>query len=196
MLMNMFLLINKFYMLNYLIIKILIIYLPIILAIIPLFHKSIHPVSMMIYLILFTIFNCLKMSILFLNSWFSYMLFLTMIGGLLILFLYFVATSSNEKIKSFKLNYFLIKITSMSIMMVIMSIMFYFDTFSILSIDNITNQSMFMKNNWSNINHFNSSQMFNLTYKITLIMMIYLLFTLFTLMKMCMKMYGPLRQYS
>ncbi|YP_002889393.1 NADH dehydrogenase subunit 6 (mitochondrion) [Cephus cinctus] len=158
--------------------------------------KSIHPIEMMIYLIMFSIIMCLKTSLLYKNFWFSYMLFLTMIGGILVLFLYFVSTASNEKYQlndNLNIKFLTIMI---SISFILMFIMYVFDYFSINMIELNMNHNLIIKmNNWSNSNSYNMHQMFNNNYKVTLMTMIYLLFTLFSVMKMCMKMYGPLRQH-
>nr|YP_009328041.1 NADH dehydrogenase subunit 6 [Trachelus tabidus]APC92684.1 NADH dehydrogenase subunit 6 [Trachelus tabidus] len=158
--------------------------------------KNNHPIELMIYLILFSIIMCLKVGMMYKNFWFSYMLFLTMIGGILILFLYFVSTASNEKMNLSKYNYNKIFIISISILIGMLCIMHSFDYFSINMIEYSMNNKLSMKmNNWSNAHNYSMFQMFNNNYKITLMMMIYLLFTLYSVMKMCMKMYGPLRQY-
>nr|AJE61809.1 NADH dehydrogenase subunit 6 [Cephus sareptanus] len=155
-----------------------------------------HPVEMMIYLVVFSIITCMKISLLYKNFWFSYMLFLSMVGGILVLFLYFVSTASNEKYKmnfNFFINFLMMLISTFTILMFIM---YTFDYFSMNMFEyNMNYKLIITMKNWSNINSFNMYQMFNNNYKITLMMMIYLLFTLFSVMKMCMKMYGPLRQY-
>nr|ARO34954.1 NADH dehydrogenase subunit 6 [Pachycephus smyrnensis] len=177
--------------------KMFIFYTPLILITIMLSLKLTHPITMMISLISISIFTCLNMSIMNKNSWFSYMLFLTMIGGLLILFLYFVSTSSNEKIYLFKLDYLLTTIMMSTIVMMILITNLYFDLFSIMSVTSSMNNNLISMNNfnWSNLLHFNSFQMFNISYKITIMIMTFLLFVMFSLMKMCMKLYGPLRQF-
>nr|YP_010454792.1 NADH dehydrogenase subunit 6 [Pachycephus smyrnensis]UTY22582.1 NADH dehydrogenase subunit 6 [Pachycephus smyrnensis] len=177
--------------------KMFIFYTPLILITIMLSLKLTHPITMMISLISISIFTCLNMSIMNKNSWFSYMLFLTMIGGLLILFLYFVSTSSNEKIYLFKLDYLLTTIMMSTMVMMILITNLYFDLFSIMSVTSSMNNNLIKMNNfnWSNLLHFNSFQMFNISYKITIMIMTFLLFVMFSLMKMCMKLYGPLRQF-
>nr|ARO34941.1 NADH dehydrogenase subunit 6 [Pachycephus cruentatus] len=176
--------------------KVMIMTLPLILMLTILSMKFIHPIGMLMYLIMFTILICLKMSFLYKSLWFSYLLFLSMIGGLLILFLYFVSTSSNEKIKLFKSDYLLISIIFSSMLSTMFIIYSQFDLFSMTLFKMPSSNMMNLSNyNWSNLIHFDSYQMFSLNYKTTILTMIYLLFTLFSLMKMCMKMYGPLRQF-
>nr|UYA96529.1 NADH dehydrogenase subunit 6 [Syrista sp. 1 GYN-2021c] len=189
---------NQMLMMMFTSIKPMMIYLSLILIITPLTMKNMHPTSMLIFLVLFTTTICMKMSMIHKNSWFSYLLFLSMIGGILILFLYFVSICSNEKSM---LNQHELKMMLTLMFMVtstLIMIIYFFDSFSIMGIENNFNSKNFMltSKNWSNFNHYNSFQMYNSTYKTTIMCMIYLLFSLYTLMKMCMKYYGPLRQMN
>nr|YP_009093776.1 NADH dehydrogenase subunit 6 [Ulomoides dermestoides]AIS67608.1 NADH dehydrogenase subunit 6 [Ulomoides dermestoides] len=60
-----------------------------------------HPLSMGVVLLTQTIIISLITGNLYMNLWFSYILFLIMIGGMLILFMYMTSIASNEK---FSLN--------------------------------------------------------------------------------------------
>nr|YP_010464246.1 NADH dehydrogenase subunit 6 [Borboresthes tibialis]UUL71623.1 NADH dehydrogenase subunit 6 [Borboresthes tibialis] len=63
-----------------------------------------HPLSAGGILLLQTVLISLMSGNLFQNFWFSYVLFLIMIGGMLILFMYMTSIASNEKFKTdFKL---------------------------------------------------------------------------------------------
>nr|AXS65445.1 NADH dehydrogenase subunit 6 [Coleoptera sp. 20 KM-2017] len=63
-----------------------------------------HPLSVGSMLLIQTIFTSLLTSFFLLNSWFSYILFLVMIGGMLVLFIYMTSIASNEMFKfSFKM---------------------------------------------------------------------------------------------
>nr|WAK83101.1 NADH dehydrogenase subunit 6 [Janus sp.] len=174
--------------------KMLILYTLIITLTAPFLMSDIHPVQMMIYLIIMTTMMCLKISFMYSNFWFSYLLFLTMIGGILILFLYFVSLSSNELMNFSKYSHTMILINGTFTLALMLFKIYKFDPFSIISMESLFNNLMFTEKNWSNAMNFNSFQMFNSNYKITLMIMAYLLFVLYTLMKMCMKFYGPLRQ--
>nr|UGN61599.1 NADH dehydrogenase subunit 6 [Janus megamaculatus] len=165
------------------------------LVMIPLISKTVHPVTMMFYLMLFSSTVCLKMSLIYKNSWFSYMLFLSMVGGMLVMFLYFVSTTPNEpnSISKKEMNHMLTMM--ISTLMIMLMIMYFFDSFTMISVENNFNMNLTMNiMPWSNYINFNSFQMYSLNYKTTLLVMIYLLFTLYSLLKMCMKYYGPLRQ--
>nr|AND96587.1 NADH deshydrogenase subunit 6 [Oniticellus egregius] len=62
-----------------------------------------HPLSMGLILLIQTINLTLYLGFYHLNYWFSYILFLIMIGSMLILFIYMTSVASNEKFK-FSLN--------------------------------------------------------------------------------------------
>nr|ARH54244.1 NADH dehydrogenase subunit 6 [Cteniopus sp. AH-2016] len=65
-----------------------------------LFASMKHPLSMGFMLLTQTITVSLISGHLCQNFWFSYILFLIMIGGMLILFMYMTSIASNEKFKS------------------------------------------------------------------------------------------------
>nr|AND96449.1 NADH deshydrogenase subunit 6 [Onthophagus rorarius] len=77
-----------------------------------------HPLSMGIVLLIQTINLSMYMGYLNLNYWYSYILFLIMIGGMLILFIYMTNVASNEKffpsIKLFLLSMFMMMINFIS----------------------------------------------------------------------------------
>nr|YP_009180595.1 NADH dehydrogenase subunit 6 [Calameuta idolon]ALM04151.1 NADH dehydrogenase subunit 6 [Calameuta idolon] len=159
--------------------------------------KDNHPIELMIYLTVFSIIMCIKTSFLNKNFWFSYLLFLTMIGGIMILFLYFVSTASNEMSELTKPSLLMSSMILIAIFISLISMLMTWDMFSTELIEvNMNINPMFLNTNWSETISYQMNQMFNNNYKISLMIMIYLLFTLFTVMKMCMKMYGPLRQYQ
>nr|WAK83088.1 NADH dehydrogenase subunit 6 [Janus sp.] len=155
-----------------------------------------NPLSLMILLILVSLFVTLKISVLYKNFWFSYMLLLTMIGGILILFLYFVSVCSNEYMKLFKYSYTMIININLSILL-IMSLLYYFymEPFFFIYEENLIKTHSFLMENWSSKLPYNSHQMFNLTSSLSILIMAYLMFVLFSLVKICMKFYGPLRQF-
>lgn len=66
-----------------------------------------HPITIGITLLIQTVIVRIITLLLFSNSWFSYIIFLILIGGLLILFIYITRIASNEK---FKFNFNLIYI--------------------------------------------------------------------------------------
>nr|APX40795.1 NADH dehydrogenase subunit 6 [Phyllotreta hemipoda] len=140
-----------------------------------------HPLSFGMILLIQTIYTCLLSGLLNLNFWYSYILFLILVGGMLILFIYMTSIASNEK---FKFNFF-------SLMFMIMGLMF--------SIINPLNMDM----NISDLMMFSTNLNFKLSLTkyyyypnifIYLMMIIYLFITLILTVKITKLSYGPLRQ--
>nr|APX39600.1 NADH dehydrogenase subunit 6 [Hydrothassa glabra] len=148
-----------------------------------------HPLSLGLILLLQTILISLLTGIMSLNFWFSYILFLIMIGGMLILFIYMTSIASNEKFKfSYKL-FMLIMLMMYIIIMLLFIDQFYFN-FKMNIIDTINqNNNMDFK---LSINKY-------MSYPQNLIMftiILYLLITLIMVVKITDLHYGPLRQKS
>jgi len=68
-----------------------------------------HPLAMGLILLIQTIFICLLRGLLIKSFWFSYILFLIFIGGILVLFIYVTSLASNE-IFSFSIKKFYLKL--------------------------------------------------------------------------------------
>nr|AML26816.1 NADH dehydrogenase subunit 6 [Erotylidae sp. BMNH 1274780] len=142
-----------------------------------------HPMSLGACLMTQTILFSLISGSISLNFWFSYILFLMMISGMLILFLYMTSIASNKKFKF-----------SMKILILSMSMMFFM-FLSFLFIKNnyisLNIESIYMNNNLNIM----LNKFFNLPYSIILLMMmIYLLITLIATVKITNFKSGPLRQ--
>nr|WON66001.1 NADH dehydrogenase subunit 6 [Carpelimus sp. 1 HFZ-2023b] len=132
-----------------------------------------HPISMGLILLTQTLMTSLSMNLIMKNAWFSYILFLIMIGGLLIIFIYMTSLISNKKFK------FSIKILTFNM---IMLITFYF----------IEYNSIFENKN--NI-QFNFNKYINTpSFSIMIIMIIYLLITMIAVVKITQFKSGALRQ--
>nr|YP_010388301.1 NADH dehydrogenase subunit 6 [Nigidius miwai]UPO69316.1 NADH dehydrogenase subunit 6 [Nigidius miwai] len=58
-----------------------------------------HPLTLGMSLLIQTLMIALMSSLLSSSSWFSYIMFLIMIGGMLVLFMYMTSVASNEKFK-------------------------------------------------------------------------------------------------
>nr|AXS66306.1 NADH dehydrogenase subunit 6 [Cucujoidea sp. 9 KM-2017] len=145
-----------------------------------------HPLSMGMVLFSQTIIISLLTGMLNLNFWYSYILFLIMIGGMLILFIYMTSIASNEKFKiSNKLMLFILITSPLMIILLLESYLtnFFLMNFSMLSMNNL------MQFNLS-LNKFLNFPMMN----IYIIMIIYLFITLIAVVKITNIKYGPLRQ--
>nr|YP_010987595.1 NADH dehydrogenase subunit 6 [Ochthephilus sericinus]WON66014.1 NADH dehydrogenase subunit 6 [Ochthephilus sericinus] len=143
-----------------------------------------HPLSMGFTLLMQVISISLLMNFLIITPWFSYILFLIMIGGMLILFIYMTSLASNEKFK-FSMN-----LTFMA--MIINSIMILMTWFFNINITLLINNYNFIKMNMFNMNLVKFFM--PPTYYIIMMMIIYLLITLIAVVKITNFSMGPLRQ--
>nr|YP_009995347.1 NADH dehydrogenase subunit 6 [Ochthebius deletus]QNP09750.1 NADH dehydrogenase subunit 6 [Ochthebius deletus] len=147
------------------------------------FLFMIHPLSMGLILLLQTIMISLITGFLNFNYWFSYILFLIMIGGMLVLFIYMTSVASNEK---FKVNNKLLILNIMFLF--IMSIIMFSDKYFII----INNFNNFI--NYNN-NYFMLSKFYNNpSNSIMFMMIIYLFICLIAVVKITNFNLGPLRQ--
>nr|YP_009967234.1 NADH dehydrogenase subunit 6 [Diaphanes citrinus]QEO18996.1 NADH dehydrogenase subunit 6 [Diaphanes citrinus] len=147
-----------------------------------------HPMSMGLILLISSTMISITTSMMGINSWLSYILFLIMVGGMLILFVYMTSVASNE---IFKYNNNLFKM--------IMSIVFlYF----LVNKETLLNFLMFNNKDSSQFEHQNNLSMILLKYlsfpsmMIWLTLIIYLLFTMIAVVKITTLKYGPLRQMN
>nr|ARH54179.1 NADH dehydrogenase subunit 6 [Chrysomela populi] len=146
-----------------------------------------HPLSLGMILLMQTIMTSLLTGMLNTNYWFSYILFLIMIGGMLILFIYMTSIASNEK---FKFSYKLIMM--FMLFMTIIMIMLLMDYYYFNMKMNLSDQL-----NQNNLNNFKLSMNKYMNYPqnlIMLMMIMYLLITLIMVVKITNVHYGPLRQ--
>nr|AYR05280.1 NADH dehydrogenase subunit 6 [Coleoptera sp. ACP-2013] len=147
-----------------------------------------HPISMGSILLIQTMMICFLTGFFNLNFWFSYILFLVMIGGMLILFIYMTSTASNEKFK-FSMNMILL---TLSLFMLITMFYLFTDNYSISQFS--TNLNLQFNNKML---IFSLSKFFNYPMNnFILMMMIYLLITLIAIVKITNYKFGPLRQKS
>nr|ARH54153.1 NADH dehydrogenase subunit 6 [Bromius obscurus] len=143
-----------------------------------------HPLSMGSILLMQTILVSLITGVMNLTFWFSYIMFLIMIGGMLIMFIYMTSTASNEK--------FVMKTNNLilgSIFIIILMTMMINKYQTI----NMTKELMKfeLNNNWmfTNVKYY----MPNMS-MLLISMMIYLLLALVMTVKMTKKESGPLRK--
>nr|YP_010177452.1 NADH dehydrogenase subunit 6 [Stenopsyche tienmushanensis]QSQ87277.1 NADH dehydrogenase subunit 6 [Stenopsyche tienmushanensis]UDU84914.1 NADH dehydrogenase subunit 6 [Stenopsyche tienmushanensis] len=147
-----------------------------------------HPMSMGLLILMQLLVSCLLMNLKIYFSWFSYIMFLILIGGLLILFMYMCTISTNKML-----------VLSMKLMI---SMFFFFFFFSLLSYFYYSNPMNYNNNNMS-ISHMTMfahkdimlNKMFNAPSNyITIILMIYLFIILIIINKMMIMKMGPLRK--
>nr|AXS64889.1 NADH dehydrogenase subunit 6 [Tenebrionoidea sp. 14 KM-2017] len=145
-----------------------------------------HPLSVIMILMTQTICISMTCGWLSINMWFSYILFLIMIGGMLIIFLYMTSIASNEKIQ-------------ISIPMTMMAFMIFLSSLFMLK---TSEKVMIEKNQNPLINK--SLDLFNMSltkyfmfpnFTITM-MIIYLLIALIAIVKITNFKHGPIRQMN
>nr|UYX62325.1 NADH dehydrogenase subunit 6 [Orthopygia glaucinalis] len=153
-----------------------------------------HPLAMGLMILIQTLFVCLLSGMMIKTYWFSYILFLTFLGGLLGLFIYVTSLASNEM---FKIN------TNLKMMFMITLIfssifsLFFYDNFMIffnnLEMNNFNNLFLFFNNE----NTINLSKLYNnQTFFLIMMMIIYLFITLIAVIKITNIFYGPLRSLN
>nr|AWB98378.1 NADH dehydrogenase subunit 6 [Anopheles aff. arthuri B PGF-2018]AWB98404.1 NADH dehydrogenase subunit 6 [Anopheles aff. arthuri B PGF-2018]AWB98417.1 NADH dehydrogenase subunit 6 [Anopheles aff. arthuri B PGF-2018] len=155
------------------------------------FMQMKHPLSMGLMLLIQTFLTCLITSIYVKTFWFSYVLFLIFLGGMLILFIYVTSLSSNEMFSmSFSLSMISLIIFS------IFTILFFIIDKSLIEqfITNMEMEKLSNMNNLINENILSLNKMYNFpTNLITLLLINYLFLTLLVTVKITKKFYGPLR---
>nr|YP_011017082.1 NADH dehydrogenase subunit 6 [Orthaga disparoidalis]WQB62440.1 NADH dehydrogenase subunit 6 [Orthaga disparoidalis] len=149
-----------------------------------------HPLAMGLMILIQTILMCLFSGMLISTYWFSYILFLTFLGGLLVLFIYVSSIASNEMFKMFNFNNIL-----MINIFIMINVFFLKDKninnlFINLEMNNFMNLFLFINNE----NNINLSKLYNnQTFKLMIMMVIYLFITLIAVVKITNIFYGPLR---
>nr|AXS65978.1 NADH dehydrogenase subunit 6 [Curculionoidea sp. 22 KM-2017] len=144
-----------------------------------------HPLSLGGILLIQTILMSLLTGFIMHKFWFSYILFLIMIGGMLIMFIYMTSIASNEK---FKIP------SNISIAFTILSMLTLLTLLYSLDFSNMYPLKYFNFFNFFNLK-LSLNKFFNFPdMKFLLFLMIYLLITLIMVVKITDKNSGPLRQ--
>nr|AII02512.1 NADH dehydrogenase subunit 6 [Alucita montana] len=152
-----------------------------------------HPLSMGLLILTQTFFICMISGMLISTYWFSYILFLTFMGGLLVLFIYVSSIASNEMFKSSMKLKFIIMISP--IVMLIMYMIFNFNLnwmnyFINLEMNNFFNYYLFFNNE----NKMSMTKLYNSqTNYLMMLMVSYLFITLIAIVKITNIFFGPLR---
>nr|YP_010329938.1 NADH dehydrogenase subunit 6 [Phragmatobia fuliginosa]UNP54687.1 NADH dehydrogenase subunit 6 [Phragmatobia fuliginosa] len=152
-----------------------------------------NPLSMGLMILLQTLNICLISGMLIKTYWFSYILFLIFLGGLLVLFIYVSSIASNELFKpSFNLKMMFI----LFIFLLIMIKLFYSNNLFWLNFSfNSDMNNLFLFDLFiNNENKINLSKLYNnQTFMIMMMLIIYLFITLIAVVKITNIFYGPLR---
>uniref|UniRef100_UPI00315CF671 NADH dehydrogenase subunit 6 n=1 Tax=Libellula melli TaxID=3137713 RepID=UPI00315CF671 len=145
------------------------------------FSYMMHPMSMGIILLLQTVMMSILMALMSYTSWFSYILFLVFLGGMLVLFIYMTSIASNEVFMKY------MHITSfITISMVLFILLLLMDPFMIT----LPVNEQFMNNSSNMI----MTSLYNKPFSsITVFMVMYLFLTLIVIVSLTKFNKGPLR---
>nr|YP_011011103.1 NADH dehydrogenase subunit 6 [Epilepia longaduncata]WPW49440.1 NADH dehydrogenase subunit 6 [Epilepia longaduncata] len=157
-----------------------------------------HPLSMGLMILIQTIMTCIITGMMMKTYWFSYILFLTFLGGLLVLFIYVSSIASNEMFKiSFNFKLFIMVMTMMIILFMLMMLLIKnINLMNInfnLEMNKFFNLFLFINNE----NYINLTKLYNnQTFKLMMMMILYLFITLIAVVKITNIFYGPLRSMN
>nr|YP_010480508.1 NADH dehydrogenase subunit 6 [Episparis tortuosalis]UVN15227.1 NADH dehydrogenase subunit 6 [Episparis tortuosalis] len=152
-----------------------------------------NPLSMGLMILIQTLLTCLLSGMMIKTYWFSYILFLTFLGGLLVLFIYVSSIASNEMFNSsFNLKY----TWMVGVIILFLLQIFYMKNISWMNLsmnsdmDNFMNFMLFFNNE----NKINLSKLYNnQNFLIMMMLVIYLFITLISVVKITNIFYGPIR---
>lgn len=164
-------------------------FVPFILSLSIIFTRLTHPLSAGIMLLIQTTLISISSGMVSPSFWFSYILFLIFLGGILVLFIYVASLASNE---SFKLSIFLtIAIVAGSLTMSL--ILLFLDP--LFSIQPVSVQHTFISSkDIPDLSSIYTHFIYNFpTMSLTLVVILYLLFTLIVVVEMTSVFSGPLR---
>nr|AZQ21627.1 NADH dehydrogenase subunit 6 [Mythimna pallidicosta] len=152
-----------------------------------------NPLSMGLMILIQTLLTCLLTGMMIKTYWFSYILFLTFLGGLLVLFIYVSSIASNEMF-NFMIN--MKKMFFISLILMMITQFIYMNNLSWMNLSmnsdmNNFNQLILFINNENKIN---LSKLYNnQTFMMMMMLVIYLFVTLIAIVKITNIFYGPIR---
>nr|UFK62191.1 NADH dehydrogenase subunit 6 [Cicindela puritana] len=153
-----------------------------------------HPMSMGLILLIQTILISLISGMMSYTFWFSYIIFLVMLGGMLVLFIYMTSLASNEMFQfSSKIMFFMLMMITLFMMILFMLP----DNQMIMSmVKNCNSAEMINYMNFiNNENLITLNKIYNSPNNmITILLINYLLITLIAVVKITSINIGPLRQ--
>nr|UXR12268.1 NADH dehydrogenase subunit 6 [Theretra clotho] len=154
-----------------------------------------HPLSMGMMILIQTLMTCLLSGMLIKTYWFSYILFLTFLGGLLVLFIYVSSIASNEMF--FLSNNMKMMFMMMLFMMMMTQIMFYKNLNWMNLINNSEMNNLLNFFFFNNENKINMNKLYNNNSSMLMLMLIiYLFITLIAIVKITNIFFGPLRTFK
>nr|YP_010564341.1 NADH dehydrogenase subunit 6 [Mythimna turca]UYX62364.1 NADH dehydrogenase subunit 6 [Mythimna turca] len=155
-----------------------------------------NPLSMGLMILIQTLLTCLLTGMMIKTYWFAYILFLTFLGGLLVLFIYVSSIASNEMFKfmiNFKKMFFISLILLMFIQFMYMNNLSWMNLSMNSDMNNFNQMILFINNE----NKINLSKLYNnQTFLVMMMLVIYLFITLIAIVKITNIFYGPIRSFS
>nr|YP_009228466.1 NADH dehydrogenase subunit 6 [Gonista bicolor]ALF99727.1 NADH dehydrogenase subunit 6 [Gonista bicolor] len=157
------------------------------------FIKLNHPMSMMMFIIMQTFLVGLMTGMMMESFWLSYILLLTFLGGMMVLFIYITSIASNEMFKPKSM----MLIINIILLMIILIILIIID--KMMFLDLIKNSETSNVNN--NINYHEMTMSLDKLYNLpmsftTMMMMIYLFLALVATVKITNINKGPIRKMN
>nr|YP_009648532.1 NADH dehydrogenase subunit 6 [Micromus angulatus]ARO47903.1 NADH dehydrogenase subunit 6 [Micromus angulatus]QCE31818.1 NADH dehydrogenase subunit 6 [Micromus angulatus] len=147
-----------------------------------------HPLSMGLILLIQTLLISLICGMTNYTFWFSYILFLIMVGGMLILFMYMTSLASNE---IFKININTMIVNLMMIFLLILITIIFDNMIMVMKNYESINFLMIKEKE----NSFNLIKLYNnYSMNMTILLINYLFLTLIIIVNITKINYGPLRQ--
>nr|YP_009528506.1 NADH dehydrogenase subunit 6 [Adelpha iphiclus]AYN60506.1 NADH dehydrogenase subunit 6 [Adelpha iphiclus] len=154
-----------------------------------------HPLAMGLLILIQTFLTCLLSGMLINTYWFSYILFLVFLGGLLVLFIYVSSVAANEMFKihiMFKFIFYYIFIIFIFSILFKNNLIWMNFSFNDEMI-NFFNSNLFFNNEYN----FNLSKLYNKqNYFMMIMLIIYLFITLIAIVKITNIFFGPLRSFN
>nr|WKU84249.1 NADH dehydrogenase subunit 6 [Xylota quadrimaculata] len=158
------------------------------------FLQMSHPLSMGIMLLIQTLMICCITGMMTKSFWFSYILFLIFVGGMLVLFIYVTSLASNEL---FSIEMKMTTLMMISLLLLILIILFMDKMIMMFNSLNIEMNSIMNINSFIKENSLNLNKLYNYpTNMITILLINYLLITLIAVVKITKLFYGPIRMMN
>nr|WHN78742.1 NADH dehydrogenase subunit 6 [Panzeria anthophila] len=149
-----------------------------------------HPLAMGLTLLIQTTLITMSSGFMSKSFWFSYILFLVFLGGMLVLFIYVTSLASNEMF-SFSIKLFLV---SIMLFFLLMSMLYLYKKNMFIQYKNLEIQSIYNMNSYIKENSLSLNKLYNHpTNLMTILLMNYLLITLIVIVKITKMFKGPLR---
>nr|YP_007317449.1 NADH dehydrogenase subunit 6 [Halicryptus spinulosus]CBK55562.1 NADH dehydrogenase subunit 6 [Halicryptus spinulosus] len=149
------------------------------------FPLCLHPLMMVLAIMILTLSSALALGVIQPSFWFSYILFLVFLGGLLVLFLYISSLAANEMVY---LKMFYSSLMLLPLYWLMMIVFWFMNPTS----TNYSHTSTLMMNYEDTA----SLTFSGMNFSLIILLMIYLLLTLVGVVNIVQLGHGPLRQWK